>query len=146
MAKKAPSPNKNISFGLRKMQTEQFAIIADAFVANGVLKQKITMDCSVDKEHLLIAISPTFSLLSNDTTFLTIKGTFTYAISPNSWGTFTVNNKTTIPVDFLRHITITAIGALRGILHAKTENTPYNEYFIPTVNVEQLVTADLVVD
>ena len=138
-------PSLNVSFGLRKIQTDQFAIIPDAYNEAEVLKQKMMLEFSVDKENKFISVSPEFSLLSNDKTFLIIKGSFMYEIGNASWASFTTKKTTTIPLGFLRHITITSIGALRGILHAKTENTEFNEYFIPTINVEQIVTEDLII-
>jgi len=36
-----------------------------------------------------------------------------------------------------------SVGTARGILHAKTENTPYNEFIIPLINVTEAVKADI---
>ena len=36
------------------------------------------------------------------------------------------------------------IGTARGVLHSKTENTPYNKYLLPTLNVSDLVNNDLI--
>jgi hypothetical protein len=34
------------------------------------------------------------------------------------------------------------VGTARGVLHAKTEGTTLNKFFIPTVNVVEMVTDD----
>ena len=35
------------------------------------------------------------------------------------------------------------VGTLRGVLHAKTENTEFNEFFLPTINVTDLIKEDI---
>ena len=42
-------------------------------------------------------------------------------------------------MNFIRHLSAISIGTARGILHAKTENTAYNKYFLPTININELV-------
>ena len=37
------------------------------------------------------------------------------------------------------------MGTLRGVLHAKVENTPYNMFILPTINVTELVKEDIVI-
>jgi hypothetical protein len=36
------------------------------------------------------------------------------------------------------------VGTLRGVLHAKTENSVYNKFYLPTINVNDLVKTDIV--
>ena len=36
------------------------------------------------------------------------------------------------------------IGTTRGVLHSKTENTPFNSFLLPTLNVNELVKKDVV--
>jgi hypothetical protein len=36
------------------------------------------------------------------------------------------------------------VGTCRGILHAKTENTKFNQFLIPTINVAELIKEDSV--
>lgn len=36
------------------------------------------------------------------------------------------------------------IGTTRGVLHSKTENTPFNSFLLPTLNVMELVKKDVV--
>lgn len=37
---------------------------------------------------------------------------------------------------------VLAVGTTRGILHTNTENTPFNQFLIPAINVAQLVKED----
>jgi hypothetical protein len=35
------------------------------------------------------------------------------------------------------------VGTIRGILHCKTEGTPFNALILPPINVSEMVTGDL---
>ena len=50
-----------------------------------------------------------------------------------------------LPKALALHLVMLTVGTLRGVLHAKTENTPYNKFFIPTINVNDLVKEDLLI-
>ena len=39
-----------------------------------------------------------------------------------------------------------ALGTCRGILHAKTENTEYNKYYLPLIDPETFNGEDLVIE
>lgn len=36
------------------------------------------------------------------------------------------------------------IGTARGVLHSKTENTTFNQFLLPTLNVNELVQKDVI--
>jgi len=41
-----------------------------------------------------------------------------------------VDNKYIFPLGFITHLAVIAVGTARGVLHSKTENTPYNRYWL----------------
>lgn len=49
-----------------------------------------------------------------------------------------------IPKEFAIHFAALKLGATRGILHTKTENSLYNQYLLPTINVVKMVPEDIV--
>ena len=49
-----------------------------------------------------------------------------------------------LPSGFVCHLAMLAIGTARGVLHAKTENTLFNKYLIPTINVAELIKDDII--
>lgn len=59
-------------------------------------------------------------------------------------GVASIKSERRIPVDFLRYIGTVSIGAMRGVIHAKTEGTVLNPVVMPPVNLEDLVKEDLV--
>ncbi|MPN63841.1 hypothetical protein SDC9_211608 [bioreactor metagenome] len=53
------------------------------------------------------------------------------------------NNVLLVPKNFMQHLAVITIGTARGILHAKTENTPFNQYVLPTINVSEMIKDDV---
>ena len=54
-------------------------------------------------------------------------------------------NSLTIPKGFLNHMAMLTIGTTRGILHAKTENTSFNTFVVPPINLSDLIHEDAVI-
>ena len=50
--------------------------------------------------------------------------------------------KIIVPEMFLEHIAAVTTGTSRGILFAKTEKTPFNNFILPPLNVKELVQSD----
>jgi hypothetical protein len=48
----------------------------------------------------------------------------------------------TIPKGFLAHLAMISVGTARGILHCKTENTIFNNFVLPLVNVASMIPED----
>lgn len=42
------------------------------------------------------------------------------------------------------HFAVLTVGSARGILHAKTEGTVYNQYLLPTIDIKQMIHEDIV--
>lgn len=49
-----------------------------------------------------------------------------------------------IPVDFLRYMGSLSIGAMRGVIHAKTEGTVLNPIVMPPINLADTIKDDLI--
>ena len=54
------------------------------------------------------------------------------------------HQKLTVQKGFLQHMAVLTVGTTRGILHAKTENTPFNRYHLPTINLKDMINQDSV--
>ena len=48
-----------------------------------------------------------------------------------------------VPKGFISHLVMISIGTTRGVLHSKTENTIYNKFLLPTINVNELIKEDV---
>ncbi|MDA3779521.1 MAG: hypothetical protein PF487_04745 [Bacteroidales bacterium] len=139
--------HKNISIGfqLRKITTEQFAVIPDAFNKNNSkIEMSIGLKFGLDKEHKIIASFVKVQFEQCKKTFIIIEIANHFNIEENAWSSF---NKTKtgliIPKGFASHLVMLTIGTLRGTLHCKTENTEFNSFILPTINITELIKNDV---
>lgn len=42
------------------------------------------------------------------------------------------------------HFAVLTVGSARGILHAKTEGTIYNQYLLPTIDIKEMIQEDII--
>ncbi|MCD4769416.1 MAG: hypothetical protein K8R35_04540 [Bacteroidales bacterium] len=136
----------NIGFALVKVTTEQFAIIEDNFDNEAEIKLQTNFRFAADSKQKLVAVFNAFTFETNGKQFLLIEAGCHFAIAPESWDIMLdpQTNKLTVPKGFLQHMAMLTVGTNRGILHSKTENTCFNQYYIPTINVAELIKKDTI--
>lgn len=137
---------KSVGFGLKKISTEQFATNENVCFDDESIQLGISIEFGIDEQHKMIGCASHFQFSVKDTPFIIIKVKCEFAIENISWSNFTnnENNSITFPQGFMTHLAVITVGTTRGVLHCKTENTPFNKYFLPTINVNELVTGDIV--
>lgn len=137
---------KIIEFNLFKIITEQFALIPDSFEEGKEIKLKPELNFGIDKQNKRIMVSMLFRFEQESKPFIILKLACYFSVSPNDWEQFgSVNTKAlVIPQGFATHLAMLTIGTLRGVLHAKTENTTFNRFIIPTFNVTGLIKSDVI--
>lgn len=137
-----------ISFGLRRITTEQFAIIESAFDEsknNFELGTGFRFGFNTDKRIITPYLAINFSQDKNP--FLVLEIGCHFEIIEEHWNNLfsSDTNELKLPLGLARHLVMLSIGTLRGVLHAKTENTPFNKFFLPTINVNELVKEDILI-
>lgn len=135
--------NKNISFALRGIKTEEFAIIEESFISNKnyEIKYSLNTEFNIPKNSLRnITCLTMFKLSMNEQPFIKIKVSCLFEIAQESWDSVIISedDNIIIPKNFADHIVVLTLGATRGVLHSKTEGTEFNKYYIPTINVAEL--------
>lgn len=125
----------NIRFALIGITTDQFAII------NVPLDNNIGLDISIsikdDYSNMGIGLGVTIKFMSLNEAFLVIGVTCSFKIDPSSWSELS-NNETgdiILSKDFIQHLIALTLSSARGVLHSKTENTLFNKYFIPLIDL-----------
>jgi len=140
--------NVKIGFALIGIKTEQFASIEENFIEGGNINLSSGLSFGFEKEQHAIAIFPKFNFECNGKLFLTIETSSHFSISPEAWESFfnVETGKITVPKNFMQHLCVISIGTTRGVLHAKTENTFFNRFLLPTINATEMITDDIVED
>lgn len=105
-----------------------------------------SLEFKINTDQKLIGVFATFTFEQAKKVFIKIQVSCHFNIEPDTWTSFLKDSNVVVPKNFISHLTILTIGTSRGILHAKTEGTEFNQFILPTINVNQLVDADAVFD
>lgn len=135
---------KNISFRLLNIATEQFATFeVENIPDNNNLKSELQF--SINPDNRVVACKMNFQFLHNNQPIVVLAIVCNFDVEEKSWNKNVLSaNKITLPKHFLEHLCVITVGTARGVLHAKTENTTFNRFLIPTLNVSNLVAKDVV--
>ncbi|WP_321332025.1 hypothetical protein [uncultured Bacteroides sp.] len=137
----------DVGFVLKQIVTKQFATIEDAFVEGCPVSMNVELRFSVNSENRIINASAIFKFINNGLPFLLLEVECFFEIKETSWKQFIdEQGNICVPKDFIRYLAMHTVGTARGVLHAKTENTQYNRYIIPPINVAEMVQDDLKVN
>lgn len=138
------SANKSIGFSLKKVVTEQFAIIEEGFNEKGKIRLSTSLKFAADDVQKFVAVFASFIFDSDTKPFLIIEASCHFSIKADAWVEMLTSetNTLTITKGFLCHLAMLTVGTCRGILHAKTEGTCFNKYVLPTINVTEIVKED----
>lgn len=141
----AEETNK-IGFALKRITTEQFAIIESAFTDGKLVELKAGLRFGMNFENKIISAVFSTNLIQDKSPFLIIEVGCHFSIGEEAWNSFYNQNKTEliVPRGFIGHLVMLTIGTTRGVLHSKTENTPFNNFLLPTLNVNEMVKKDVV--
>ena len=133
--------DNQVGFKLLKITTVQFAVIENAFVESEPIKLGAGVNYGIDEKNKVITCFVRFQFLINESPFLIIHVKCDFGIEDNAWMSFISTDKKEIkfPIGFVRHLAVLSVGTARGILHSKTENTKFNKYFLPTINVNEFI-------
>ena len=139
------SNNQNVGFSLKKITTDQFAVIDSAYSKNKEVDVNFGFKFGIDQDNKYISISFSTSFLQEKSPFLLLEISCVFQITDKAWDDFSSEEKKELnfPKGFVAHLAMITVGTLRGVLHAKTENTEFNEFFLPTINVTELIKEDI---
>ncbi len=135
----------NIGFTLKRLSTEQFAIIDNLYVEGKNIEMKSSVRFGIDSSNKMIAVFFNVSFFQDIAPFLILETCSHFHILDDSWASFENQEKKElqIPKGFISHLVMLSIGSTRGVLHSKTENSIYNKFLLPTINVNDLIKGDI---
>lgn len=144
MAIKNKKPNP-IGFQLKKITTEQFAIVEEAY--NNAIEHtsmSISLRFGLNYADRFVASFVKVQFEQNDKAFLVIEVANHFSVNEASWLEFEkASGHIVLPRGFVAHLVMLTVGTLRGVLHCKTENSVFNQFILPTINVMELITEDV---
>ena len=133
----------NIGFSLNKINTLQFAIIESAFDdENEKYGIETNLGFGVDTENTSVMSSVKFQFVQNNNPFLIIEASCEFNVVDEFWTKFNGKDSVILPKGFMAHLAMLTVGTTRGILHAKTKDTDFNKFILPTINVSKMLVKD----
>lgn len=138
---------EQITFSLLKITTEQFAVIASSYDDK---KEDLEFETIVrfgfDPYNRIVSSFVAIHFKQEKNPFLILEIACHFQIISEHWNKIfnTETNVLTLPIGLARHFVMLCVGTLRGVLHAKTEHSVYNKFYLPTINVNDLVKMDVV--
>lgn len=136
--------NQMIRFAMNKISIEQFAILTDSIPnSKSGIKFETNLVFKADITNRLIACESKFLFNEEGKPFMKLDIQCNFTVEQDDWNALIQKDKSiVIPKGFLCHLAVHTIGTARGILHIKTESTPFNIYIIPTINVDKMINDD----
>lgn len=137
---------KGVRFALRNITTEQFALLEDVKIDDSKIKIETNLRFGANDKEKLIAVFANFSFESESKPFIVIEVGCHFLIENSAWFEMLdeESNSLKVPKGFMSHLSMITVGSTRGVLHTKTENTCFNKYVLPTINVADMIKKDAV--
>lgn len=133
-----------IGFKLVQIKTDQFALFEENFIEGEKVNLTTSINFGLDSETRVLVVVPKFTFEINEKPFITIQIRCYFEIEDKAFNSFIVDKNTIIPKHFICHASMHAVGTARGVLHSKTEGTPFNSFVLPPVNVDDMIPEDVV--
>ena len=135
-----------INFKLVKIKTDQFAIIEGKEPEEKEFQVDVSFGFKINPENRIISMIGEISYERSENPFIKLNVSCNFQIEEESWKTIFESDSTfRIPKDFATHLAVVVIGTARGVLHAKLEDTPYNHFFLPTIDLSGTFKDDVVI-
>ena len=130
-----------VPYRISKINTRQFAVFPNNFTSENV-EVTTTMDFNVKKKLDEIRCICEVRYQNQEKVVMTVEVACFFGISPDGVETLKRDNR--ISLDFLRYMGAIVVGIMRGIIHAKTEGTVVNQIVLPPINLDKVITEDMI--
>ena len=133
----------NIPYRISNIQTPQFAMFPQNYKAETKTDIQTVFKFWVHNDLLDMVCISDISYYQGDNMVLFAQVQCGFVIDGETAKELKASDR--IPVEFLRYIATITVGAARGIISAKTENTALNAVVLPPINLRDSITDDIVI-
>lgn len=127
---------KDIKYTLRGVSIDQFATpfepASNDFVVN------INIPIKTNYQEHAIAIGANVQFVEKGKVFMVAEAFCHYQVEPECWSELSEadSKDVVLPKGFINSLAGIAVSTVRGVLCAKTENTPFARFFVPLIMVD----------
>lgn len=136
-----------LGFAFTGLRTVSFAIIDKAYKKTGEANLMAGLGFGLDIDDHIVTCNTRFSFeKKKDQPFLILEVEGSFEIDENDFLNKIKQDDNTylIAKGLAVHFAVLTIGSARGILHAKTEGTTFNEFLLPTIDVNNMLQEDVI--
>jgi hypothetical protein len=136
--------NKPIQFGLKSIRTDQFATAEATNVQDNKVQLDHSFTFSLNNTGNELTVTFKLSFKSEEQLFIILQVSCVFGIEPDDLliSSSEEPKKIQIPKGFMAHLAFITTGTARGILHAKLEQTEFNKYLLPILDVSTVFEND----
>lgn len=134
-----------VRFRMFRISTGQFAILS-ADAPQEDVDITTNMELKHAKDGSAVQVHAIFSFNDKEKQIMLLETSCEFALHPEDLRTITKDDKVIIPKELIDYFIAQTVGTARGILHCKTEGTPFNGIIIPPMNVTGMFKGDMVID
>lgn len=127
-----------------KISIGQFAILSQE-APNGDTNITTNFELKHTPKGEAIQVCVSFSFGDDSNKFMLLNVACDFMIHPDDLQAQTKDSKVIIPKDTIDYLLAQTVGVARGILHCKTEGTPFNGIILPPMNVTGFFKDDMVI-
>ena len=135
-----------VNFTLVRIITENIDLIPDSFEEGKPAKINTGLNFGIDTNRNFVKVLYKNTFQQNEKNFIEIEVACIFTVNEESWQLFSnkEEGKFILPKGLAGHLAMLTASTARGILHNETEGTPFNRYFIPANNVNDMLPSDVV--
>lgn len=125
----------NIIYTLRGINVEQFATLFEP--ANETISLNVSILIKTNYDQRSLAVGANIQYLEDEKPFLVAEVFCHYEIDENCWKALSdsCTKDVSFPKEFMDSLARIAIGAVRGVICVKTENTALAKYCLPIIEL-----------
>ncbi len=134
-------------FTLARLITLEFALIDKNYKEKKPINVNANLSFAAVEKHRVIAVGAKFQFEIDNQPFIVIKVEGQFVVPKETWDSLMKEDeKVIVPKQFMAHLAMLVVGSSRGVLHAKLENTAFNQFLIPTINVQSMIQEDIEIE
>ena len=143
--RKMKDSKPGVGFSLISISTVQFAVIESVYSESSTVSLSVGLDFGVDESSEVVACIAKIEFKTEKGLFIILHVQCDFSVDPDAWKKFSCveNHTICLPKGFATQLAVLTIGTARGVLHAKIENKKFNNFFLPTIDVTEIITEDI---
>ena len=136
---------KPVKYALRGISIEQFAMLFEPQSDDVELEISVPIKTNYDTHTFAVGASIRFVEKGNP--FLVVEVYCHFIIENQTWEVLSDSSKRNVvlPRELIDALARVAVSTARGVMCARTENTPYSKFFLPIVEIGNTQGDDLVI-